>query len=250
MSVAAAGTALCVDGATCSGPAHAVIDATTSAELALMHIFVAEPILTGLPYETGFGAHLNSYERRLRCGPKRVRIIGVMDRFNYVMPEWLSELLDSKIEISSMGALLGTLSDVAEVCAAGGGLLRKRDVEHEDISTEHLRALIRYAANQMTFMGSRPAAGWADVGVQPNEVVIHSEWLSAVAEAAWTMSYNIGQFGGFPIPVVFDSADDFRRHLDEQAGFAAKFHDLVVTEALAAEQSADQPAPPVVDSSS
>lgn len=208
------------------------------------------------------GGRTNSHRHTVRNGfhrapmfgwvvrPKLVRIMVCMDRFNYVMPDWLSQLLDTKIEISSMGALLGTLSDVAEVCLAGGGMLRKRGADHEDISVEQLRGLTRYAANQMTFMGSRSSAEWAEAGVGPNEVVIHSEWLADVAEAARTLSYNVGQFDKFPVPVVFDTADAFRQHLDEQASFAARFHDHVVSEALAAEQAAGQSAPRVADSSS
>ena len=183
-------------------------------------------------------------------GPKRRIHNTCMNRFNYEMPEWLEEMADTALEVSTAGSFLGTLCDVAEICEAGGGMLRKRSPECDDFSVARLRGLIRYVSNQMVFMRSRSDEQWAAIDVAPNQIVIHSEWLIDVAEAARTLSYNIGQFGGFPTPIVFETADDFRRDLDEQARFAVTFHRRILDDMAEAERAADQPTAPVADSNS
>jgi hypothetical protein len=153
-----------------------------------------------------------------------------MESINYELPTWaVNSESDSSLTVPALGTFLGVLADVALVTHAVGGTLMKRGPDFDDLHYPVLLALQRYVSQHMALMENYDPPRLDSLGVAPNGVIVHAEWLREVEHVALTLAYNLEvNPDGIPVPVVYNNAAEFANTLKSYARHARDFYTRLV----------------------
>lgn len=154
-----------------------------------------------------------------------------MRTFNYQISDWASQPSDCVLDISALGMLLGTLTDVAEVIRLSGHDLAPRPATATEVfppmTYDEVLSLQRYIPQHMVLMGRRTPQEWDEQQVPANSIVMHSEWLPATEHVFRTAAHNLISVPDLPVPVIHDSPQEFADTLTNIADMAANLYDEI-----------------------
>lgn len=166
-------------------------------------------------------------------GRNRPVILVCMRTFNYQISDWVSQPSDCVLDISALGVLLGTLTDVAEVIRLSGHDLAPRPATATEVfppvTYDEVLSLQRYIPQHMVLMGRNTEQQWAELQVPANSIVMHSEWLTDAEHIYRTAAHNLVSVPDLPVPVIHDSAQEFADALTNIADMAANLYDGITS---------------------